>query len=179
MNPSFYNKQLALLIPSKNEEETKEVLAEMAKSLRRWFKAQFIDMLIISLLTTLGLWIIDFKYWLAIGLMTGLFCIIPYLGILIVGSVSIFVSLGQDPYQAIWVFVVFFITQQIEGNFVLPKLMRENVSLPEVPLIIFIILMGTWFGILGILMAPGILTISLCLINYYRKDQEKIFKTQS
>ncbi len=178
ITPDFYNRQLRLILPLSDDDEAQEYLTEVAKGLRQWFKAQLIDMLLISLLTAIGLWITGFRYWLAIGLLTGLFCIVPYLGILIIATVSVFISLGQDPHQALWVLLVFFITQQIEGTLILPKLMRENASLPEVPLIIFIILMGGWFGILGIFMAPGILTVALSLINIHRKSKEKILVTQ-
>jgi predicted PurR-regulated permease PerM len=58
-----------------------------------------------------------------------------------------------------WVIAVFVVIQQIEGNIILPMLMKNQVALPEVPLLIFILLMGSWLGIVGVFLAPPFFTI--------------------
>jgi predicted PurR-regulated permease PerM len=68
---------------------------------------------------------------------------------------AFFITLAAQPELVWWVVLVFGITQQIEGNVVLPLVMKGQADLPEVPLLVFMLLMGTWFGIIGVFVAPG------------------------
>lgn len=176
-NPKFYQKQLFIMVDDKNKEKYLNAFQGSASTLRSWFTAQLVDMFIIGVLTTIGLFLVGFQYWIAIGLLTGVLAIIPYFGVLTVALVSILITLANSPENVYWVVAVFVVTQQLEGGVILPLLMKKKVSLPEVPLIIFIVLMGFWFGLLGMLMAPPILAVGLYLINHFKGSKPDILIT--
>lgn len=135
------------------------VLKECGSVLQGWFKAQLTDMLIIGTLTGLGLWICKIEYWAVFGLLTAVMGIIPYVGIMLVVAATSIITLASDPGQLPWVLLVFGITQQLEGNVILPMVMKGQVELPVVPLLIFMLLLGTFFGILGVFIAPPLFAI--------------------
>src|SRR3546814_9334999 len=56
---------------------------------------------------------------------------------------------------------VFFVTQQIEGHVVLPLVMRDRARLPAVPLLVFMLVMASWGGLLGVLMVPALFAVLL------------------
>jgi len=145
--------------PRLHRQKTAHVLSRCATTLRLWFRAQLIDMLILGCITAIGLWIVGVEYWAVYGLLTALFAIIPYIGILIVVVCASLITWASDPSQVLWVLAVFFVTQQIEGNFILPVLMKGQVELPEVPLLIIMLLLGARLGILGVLLAPPLFAI--------------------
>lgn len=142
------------------------ILSESAQVLRIWFRAQLLDMMIIGSLTAIGLWIVGVEYWAVYGLLTAVLGIIPYAGILIVVSIAALITLATNPSQVWAVLLVFGITQQIEGNIVLPLVMKGQVQLPEVPLLIFILTLGTFFGILGVFIAPALFAVLKVLYNH-------------
>jgi len=135
------------------------VLSRCATTLRLWFRAQMIDMLILGFMTAIGLWIVGVDYWVVWGLLTAIFGIIPYLGTLLVVGCASLITLASEPSLVLWVIAVFVVVQQIEGNIILPMLMKDQVELPEVPLLIFILLLGSWLGIVGVFLAPPFFTI--------------------
>ncbi len=170
---SDYAKSFSNIFPASRRERVSEVLDHSAQSLRRWFRAQLIDMVIIGLLTLVGLWIAGVEYWAVFGLLTAIFGLIPYLGILIVVVVAALVTLASNSENVPWVLLVFIVTQQIEGNLILPRVMKEHLELPEMPLLIFMLLMGTWFGLIGIFLAtPSFAVLRTLYIKLYRPSIE-------
>ncbi len=147
------------LFPTKMRGQAASILSKCAITLRRWFRAQMLDVVIMGLITMIGLWIIGAEYWAVFGLLTAIFGLIPYLGIFIVIALASLVTLASDPAQVPWVLGVFFITQQIEGNIILPYVMKSQVELPEVPLLILMFLMATWFGLLGVFLATPMFAV--------------------
>jgi predicted PurR-regulated permease PerM len=145
--------------PRVHREKAAHVLRRCATTLRLWFRAQLIDMVILGIITGIGLWMVGVDYWAVYGLLTALFAIIPYVGLVIVVLCAVLITLASDPSQVVWVLAVFAVTQQIEGNFVLPMLMKGQVELPEVWLLIFMLFLGTLLGILGVLLAPPLFAV--------------------
>lgn len=150
-----------------------EILIQCAKVIRIWFRAQLIDMAIIGLLTGIGLKLANVEYWAVFGLLTAVLGIIPYLGMIIVVFTTTLITLSTDPSKVPLVFLIFFITQQLENHLILPLAMKGGAELPVVPLIIFMMFMGSFFGILGVFIAPALFSIIRVLyIELYLKEIE-------
>jgi predicted PurR-regulated permease PerM len=149
--------------PPKHRDRARDVLKKCSHVVRVWFRAQLIDMAIIGLITTLGLWIVGVKYWALFGLLTAILGIIPYVGVMIVVVIVSLITLATDASQVPWVLLVFFITQQIEGNLVLPMVMKGQVEIPEALLIVAMLFFGSWFGLLGVFIAPSSVAVLICL----------------
>lgn len=147
------------LFPASRRERVTEVMGRLATTLRTWFRAQLIDMAIIGALTMFGLWVVGANYWAVFGLLTAFLGLIPYLGIIIMVVVTSLVTFASDPTMVPWVLGVFAITQQIEGNLILPLVMKDQVDIPEMPLLIFMLLMGTWFGIIGVFLSTPLFAL--------------------
>lgn len=154
-----YKRSLVRAFPPRMRLKTEAFLDRSATKLRQWFRAQLLDMFIIGAVTAVGLWIAGVDYWFVFGLLTAVFGIIPYVGIILVVGIVSLITLATDPSQVPWVLLVFFITQQLEGNVILPLVMRGQVELPEVPLLIFMLFLGSWLGLIGVFIAPPLLAV--------------------
>lgn len=161
----YFNGLVRAFVPQYSD-IARDTLMKSAHVIRNWFKAQLIDMAIIGVITTIGLSIIGVKYWALFGLLTALLGIIPYVGIMIVVVIVTLITLATDASHAPWVLLVFFITQQIEGNIVLPMVMKGKVEIPEALLIIVMLFFGFWFGLIGIFIAPPLVAVG---IFHYRR----------
>lgn len=160
---SAYHEALRRAFPQPHRQRAGELLRESAATVRVWFRAQLIDMVIVAILTSVGLGLVGVDYWLLLGVLTGLLGIIPYVGIAIVVVFASLLALASEPAQLPWVLGVFLLTQQIEGHLILPLVMRGRAQLPAVPLLVFMLLMGSWAGLLGVLIAPPLFAV-LCLL---------------
>ncbi len=160
---SAYHQGLRRAFPRPHRERAGELLRESAATVRVWFRAQLIDMILVAILTSVGLGMVGIDYWLLLGVLTGLFGIIPYVGIAMVVVFASLLALASDPAQLPWVLGVFLLTQQIEGHLILPLVMRGRARLPAVPLLVFTLLLGRWAGRRGALIAPPLFAV-LCLL---------------
>jgi predicted PurR-regulated permease PerM len=158
----YFNGTLGAFKPQYRQ-RAQDILIKCAKVVRVWFRAQLIDMAIMGLITTIGLWIVGVKYWAIFGLLTAILGIIPYIGVIIVVVIVGLITLVNDAGQVPWVMLVFFITQQIEGNIVLPMVMKGKAEIPEALLMVVMLFFAFWFGLLGVLIAPPIVAIMICL----------------
>lgn len=154
----YFESSLGFFPPSKRK-RAREVAIKCARVLRLWFRAQLIDMAIIGVSMAIVLRIVGMEFWAVFALLTAVLCIIPYAGILIVIVLAALVTLGSNPAQLPWVVSAIFLVQQLEANVVLPRVMRDQAELPELPLLMFMLLMGKWFGIVGVFIAPALLAI--------------------
>lgn len=158
---SYYH-SLLRAFAQQHRDTAASFLKAAAATIRNWFHAQLLDMAIIGTLTAIGLWIVGADYWLLFGILTALLGIIPYAGIAIVVVFASLVTLASDdPHRVFWVASVFIVTQQLEGHVILPLVMRGQASLPAVPLLIFMLVVGSWGGLLGVLMAPPLFAVLL------------------
>ena len=158
-----YFRGIVSAFPKKHQAKAEKVLKECATTLRMWFKAQLGVMFVLGVITAIGLWIVGVQYWAVYGLLAAIFSLIPYVGMIIVVSVAVLITLASNAALVPWVILVFIITQQIEGNVVIPLLMKEQVELPEAPLLVFMLFCGSWLGVMGVFLAPPLLSIMIVL----------------
>ncbi len=159
VNAREYFKDAVEAFPPRRRERAGELLLSSAKVLRGWFIAQLMDMMVVAVMTAVGLWIVGVEYWALIGVLAAVLCIIPYVGIISVVILGTLITLASNPSQVPWVLLVFLVTQQVEGNLILPVIMKGKAHLPEVVLLIFMFFMGTYFGFLGLFIAPPLLAV--------------------
>lgn len=122
-----------------------------------------------------GLWLIDLRYGLIIGILTGFFSFIPFIGMalgLVVG-LSVAAFQFQDFWMVLAVVGIFGLGQFIEGNLISPRLVGSRIHLHPVWMI-FSVLAGTaLFGILGTLLAVPFAAVLGVLIRFGVEHYQK------
>lgn len=160
-SPDLYERGFLSLFPSKLRPRFAEVLSEAAEALWFWLTGQAVAMLIIGTLTGLGLWMIGMKFPLMLGLIAGLFAIIPYVGPFLSAVPGIILALSQSPKEALLAGGVYLGVQFVEGNFVTPTVLRSKASLPPVLTLISTVALGLIFGPLGFIIATPLTLVAL------------------
>ncbi|MFL5785385.1 MAG: AI-2E family transporter [Bacteriovoracaceae bacterium] len=155
VNSRQYFESAVEAFPARLRGRARRILCHCAVVLRGWISAQFIAMLILGAITALSLWIIGIQYWAVFGLLSVILGFVPYLGTMMVLTAVSFITLATQPDKIWWVLLSFFITHQLESQVIIPLVMRNRASLPEVPLLIFMLIMGSLSGILGFFIAPA------------------------
>jgi len=163
IQPKLYARGLILLFPPAARERMEQALGDTASDLRRWILGTVINMAIIGLLTTIGLWLLGIPAALALGLIAGLFEFIPIFGPWLAAGPAVAIALILSPTDALWVALLYVGIQQIESNVVTPLVMRGAVELPPALTMFVGALMAIMFGFLGLLLAVPILAAVMAL----------------
>lgn len=157
-------KNLFAIIPNKYFEMSLNLFDKVDRQLGGYLRGQFLDALIIGLLSIIALWILGVKYFVLIGVFAGLANMIPYAGPLagmIVASSVVLINNGSGQ-DVIWVLVAFGIIQLIDNIIVQPLVLAKSVNLHPLIIIFAIVTGSQFFGIIGMLVAipvTGILKV--------------------
>ena len=172
--PASYLDALLSALPARLRNRARELFTLSGSALRAWFLAQLIAMLIVGSATAIGLLIIGVQYWLVIGLLFTVLDIVPYLGPFVAAGVAVVITLATDPDKTVWALGLFIIIQQLEGDLIIPLVMKGRITLPPIQLIVLMLVFTQWFGILGVLIAPPVLAIlrTLYLAAYVPKMEQ-------
>lgn len=155
-NRDAYQRGALTLLPPRARPRGKAVMDGCATVVRGWFAGQLLVMAISAAMIALALGPLGIDYWIVIALLTGLLDIVPFFGALITGALAVGVTLGTQPDKAGWVLLAYVAVQQIESNIVVPLVMKGRIQLPEAHLLVFVLLMGYAFGLLGVFAAPAL-----------------------
>ncbi|MBF4505066.1 AI-2E family transporter [Flavobacterium sp. JLP] len=152
---------LAKLISKENHAALKDILAQIKVSINNYIISLIFEMIVVSVLTSLGLWIIGVKYFILLGLITGILNLIPYIGILIAGIITVLASLTGTPDTSIilGILIVNVIVQLIDNNILVPLIINSKVEINAFVSIMGIIVGGAAAGISGMFLAIPLLAI--------------------
>jgi predicted PurR-regulated permease PerM len=138
-----------------------EILSQVKIAVQSYVSGLIIEMITVSVLTSIGLYIIGIEYFLLLGLITGILNLIPYIGILIAGILTILASLTGTPDVSLilGVVAVNVVVQIIDNNILVPLIINTKVQINAFVSIIGIIIGGGIAGIAGMFLAIPILAI--------------------
>ena len=167
VHPALYREWLIALFPPIHRDLVRDVLSELADSLRSYIVGQLLAMSFLGALTAVGLWLLDVPFWLPFGIFTGLVAIVPFFGTLLSTTLpALFVLTGQGYHafsplgHAMLVVGLGVVIHLIEGNIVSPLVMSRKVDLPPVLTIMSVLIIGQLLGGLGLIVAlPTLVTI--------------------
>lgn len=133
-----------------------------------YIRGQILDAIIIAILTSLILTLIKLDFAIIIGIIAGIFNLIPYfgpvIGFILAGLIGI---MDPNPMKAIYGVGAMLILQQIDGWFIVPKVVGECVKLHPVVVLLAILIGGNLFGLVGMLIGvPVAGFIRLVLLRY-------------
>ena len=160
------------VIPNRYFEMVLNLLYRIDVQLGGYIRGMVMSVVIISLLSMTGLYIIGLEYFLVVGVIAGVSNVIPYVGPLIgiiTGTVAVVLQYSALSWGAILpVVVVFLIVQVLDNVFVAPVVVARSVNLHPL-VVIFVVLVGSQlFGAVGMILAvPATAVIKVSVQTIY------------
>lgn len=165
IKPELYVGGTIRLLPKKRRARMREVFAETGETLRHWLIGRVILMVLNGGLTALGLWLLGTPLALTLGILTGLLNFIPNIGPLIAGIPAVLIAWTQSPTQALYVFLLYLVLQNLDGYVLTPLVQERTVSLPPALTILAQLLLGVLAGTLGLLLATPLAAAALIFVK--------------
>jgi predicted PurR-regulated permease PerM len=172
LHPALYREWLIALFPPVHRDLVRDVLADLADSLRAYIVGQLLTMTFLGAITALGLFLLDVPFWGVFGIFTGLVAIIPFFGTLLSTTLpALFVLTGTGYHgfsplgHALLVVGLGVVVHLIEGNIVSPLVMSKKVDLPPVLTIMSVLVIGQLLGGLGLIVALPTLVALMVIVR--------------
>jgi predicted PurR-regulated permease PerM len=147
-------RQLLGLFPARRRAKVDHIVDELDKVVGGFIRGQIIDGAIVGTMIFVMLTATHVPYALLIGVASGILNFIPYAGALIGFVPSAILALAYNgPGNALLVSVLFGVIHQIDGNFISPRVLKENVGLSPLYIILAILAGSELFGLIGTVLA--------------------------
>jgi len=163
-------KAIHSMAPQKYHESIDDLTAKIQKKIGLWLRGQFILCFIIFVLCFIGLTVLGVKYALILALFAGLTEFVPILGPILGSIPAIFVAFNQTPILALFVFLLYFLVQRMENDFLVPTVMQKAVGVNPLVSIIALLIGGKLGGIVGVLLAIPVVTVIGVVLDFFTSD---------
>lgn len=166
-------KLIIAVVPHTYEDYALDLYFRVRRKIGRWLKAQVVLSLVMGVSVFVGLWLLDIEYSLMLGLLAGIFEIIPFVGPVFSGGLAVLLALPQSLTLAVYTFALFVIIQQIENHVLVPSVMRFATALNPAVVMISILLGGSVFGFAGIILAVPTAVLAQEIIEDWTVSKQK------
>jgi predicted PurR-regulated permease PerM len=164
-SPTMYREGFIRLVPLERRKRARDVVAACVVTLKRWLIGRILLMIVIGLITGLGLWALDVPLALVLAILAAILEFIPNIGPILAAIPALLIAWTESPQLALYVFLLYFVIQQVESFVLTPLVFRETVKLPPVLTILALIGFGLILGPLGVLLATPMMAVGLVLLK--------------
>jgi putative permease len=160
----FYRRLLIKFLIAVFKEENSlavyDVIAQIQSRIGQYIRGLLLEMVIVSVIAFLALWILGVDYPILLGLLTGIFNFIPLIGIFISLLISVLVAFATAGMaKIVVVIVVLFLIHLLDANVLLPLIVGAKVRLNALITIIGVIIGGAVWGVTGAFLAIPVIAI--------------------
>lgn len=158
---SFLVSFLYRIISSKNHKTLASTLKKVEGVVRNYILGLFLVIGIIAVLNTIGLLSLGIEHAIFFGALSAILTIIPYVGVMIGGLLPVvFALITKDSlWYPVGVILIFWLVQFLEGNFITPNIIGNQVSVNPFAAILGLFVGGMMMGAIGMIFAIPVLAI--------------------
>ena len=160
----LFKETIMVMVPDQYEKRIRNVLHSIKKLLIRYFIGIILQCSVVLINITIGMTIVGFPFHqaLVMGLLVGIFNVIPYVGPWLGGSVAVLMGVAtavtSTGYPVIWLLIVYMviviaITQVVDNNLVQPTIYSRSVNAHPIEIFLVIFAVGSFAGIAGMILA--------------------------
>ena len=164
--------RLELCVPLRLRATAVRMGAAAGREVRLYLRAQAMVSLAVGALSALGLWLAGVRSALALGLLVGLFNLIPYFGPVLGAVPALAAALTSGWQTAAFAAVVLVIVQQLDGLLISPRVMGALTGLGPAAVLVGVFAGGCALGVPGMLLAlPAMMVFRTCVRVFVQRDE--------
>ena len=173
MDIDLFKDNLLIFVSPKNKDNFREIVIEIDRILSNFIRGRLIVCFIVGALITIGLYLLQTKFYFTIGLVSGILNFIPFLGPIIGWVLALFFVLGRPWSVFILLTILFVSVNQIEAIWLNPKILGKELGLHPLTIIFSVLTFGGLLGFLGVLYAiPLAATLKVIMYRYLIQEDK-------
>jgi predicted PurR-regulated permease PerM len=167
-------KRLVLgLFPMDRRDRAHALWDEIEDKLGGWARGQVLLMLIIGGVSTVVYGALGLPSFFLLGIWAGITELIPFIGPFLGGGLAVIVAFTEGWQKAAVVLLFVIVLQQLEGNVIVPRVMRNAVGLTPLSVILAVLVGSTLLGPLGAILAIPVAAAVQVLISELLRTREE------
>jgi len=153
--------------PTRYRHDARDLWDAFEHSFSRYLNGLFLDLFVQGAVSALALYLIGVPYAIALGAWVSLTGIIPYVGAWLGAVPAVAVALTVSPTATILTIVAFLVIQQVEGNYLMPRIQGQALHIHPILILVAVIVGGELAGLLGVLLAVPVLATLRTLYDFF------------
>lgn len=137
------------------------------KSFSEFITAQVLDAFALGAMFLISMLIFSFPYALMVSVIITMSAFVPIIGAFVGLAISSFLIFVENPKMAGFFILLFFVIQQIDGNFIYPKIVGKSSGLSSVWILAAVTLGGSLMGVIGIVIFVPLFSVFQTLLKEY------------
>lgn len=164
-------------IPAAHKKKMTKIIERVSFITPRYIGGLFTVVLILCVLNSLGLFLIGMPHAIVFGVISAMFCFIPYFGTWIGASIPFLFALltGETPHLALNVLLIFVVIQFTENNILTPNITGNYVHLNPLFTIFSLIVGGMLWGLIGMFVIVPVIAILKIVFDQFEPLQPYAF----
>ncbi|TSJ38911.1 AI-2E family transporter [Mucilaginibacter corticis] len=152
---SLIMKFLESVFLKENKTMVHEIIEQVQFMIRKYIIGLMIEMGIVAVGVSIVFSVLGVRYAILLGLIAGLFNVIPYIGIFTALIISAVVTLGTSPdsTKVIWVMVTLAVTHLVDSNVLLPLVVGSKVRINALITVLGVVIGEMFWGIPGMFLS--------------------------
>ena len=162
-------------VPAHYRHDARDLWEAFGESLSRYLGGLVFVVMIQGVLAAAALYLLGVRYAILLGVWVSITAIIPYLGAFLGGIPAVIVALvfGSPNFEsstttAILTIVAYVLIQQLEGNFLTPRIQGTALHMHPILVLLAVIAGGELAGLAGIVFAVPALAVFRVLFDFFR-----------
>ncbi len=153
--------------------DTWAVIKTVERDFGQWVRGQIILGFVVGIATFIGLIVLSRtidpifgRYAVLLSVIAGLFELVPIIGPIISAVPAVLLAATVGPAAVVAALALYFLVQQVENNFLVPKIQGDAVQLHPAAVVFAIIVGGSLAGLLGAILALPITAAFRDIVRY-------------
>lgn len=149
------------LVPPARRNEIRGLMDRIGQAVGGFFRGQLLVALFVGVASSIGLWAIGLPFWLLVGMVAGVFNLVPLVGPFIGGGLAVIIALiSGEPIKAVWAALVLLAVQQIDNHLISPNVMGRTVQLHPVVVMLALLVGASFAGLFGMLVIVPLVAVA-------------------
>jgi predicted PurR-regulated permease PerM len=156
------------LLPARSRIGFDRLLWRVDRGMSGVVRGQLLICAVNGVLSAIGFWMFDLKYWPILSIMAAVMSIIPIFGSILSTIPAVMIGLTQDFWTALWVLLWIIGIHQVEANLLNPKIIGVAAKIHPVLVVLALIIGEHFFGLWGALLAVPVLSLLQSIFLHFR-----------
>jgi predicted PurR-regulated permease PerM len=162
---------LSFISPLRRERLNQTLLRADAR-MGRWLLGQGTLMLILGVYSTIVFTLLHVRYSYALGVIMGVFNIIPVMGALASMALVVLAAAMDSWIRVVYVLIAYGIYAQVENSYLTPKIMQSSVDLPGLAIIVSLLIGSAIDGVVGAMVSVPTAVLVAVLLDEYAVQRD-------
>jgi predicted PurR-regulated permease PerM len=154
--------------PKRYRQDARDLWEAFGISLSRYLGGLLFVAFVQGVLAGGALWILDVPFALLLGVWISITAIIPYLGAFLGAIPAVILAFFQSPTTGVLALVAYVLIQQLEGNFLTPRIQGQALHMHPILVLLAVIGGGQLAGLAGVVFAVPALAVLRVLLDFFR-----------